>query len=108
MPLKKILFICSMNRWRSPTAEHIFAQHPGLETSSAGTNHNADNPVTGELIETADIIFVMEKTHKAKLTKHFSTSLKGKKIICLNIPDKFKYMDEELIATLRTRVTPFL
>jgi predicted protein tyrosine phosphatase len=108
MPTIKLLFICSLNRWRSPTAEQIFSGYPGIETSSAGINRHADNPVTSELIEAADIIFVMEKAHKAKLAQRFSGCLHKKRIICLNIPDQYKYMDEKLIAILHARVTPFL
>jgi predicted protein tyrosine phosphatase len=55
------LFVCSQNRLRSPTAEHIFTGHSGIEVSSAGTNNDAENPLTPELIEWADTIFVMER-----------------------------------------------
>lgn len=108
--LKKIslLFICSLNRWRSPTAEQIFSEYPGIETSSAGVSNHADNPVTPELIAAADIIFVMEKAHKSKLTQSFGACLHDKRVICLNIPDKYPFMDERLIALLKLRVTPFL
>ncbi len=106
--MRKLLFICSLNRWRSPTAEQIFAEYPGVETSSAGISHKADNPVTPELIEAADIIFVMEKMHKTKLAQGFGVYLHDKRIICLNIPDKYPFMDEKLIALLKLRVTPFL
>lgn len=108
MSTTHVLFVCSLNRWRSPTAEQIFADYPGVETSSAGTNHNADNPLTRELIEWADLIFVMEKTHKTKLAQNFREHLNDKRIVCLNIPDKYQYMDEALIAILKARVTPFL
>lgn len=106
--MRKVLFICSLNRWRSPTAEQIFAAYPGIETSSAGVSHNADNPVTPELIEAADLIFVMEKAHKTKLAQAFRAYLHDKRVICLNIPDKYPYMDEKLIALLTAKVTPFL
>lgn len=29
--MKHVLFICSQNRLRSPTAEQVFARHPGIE-----------------------------------------------------------------------------
>ena len=74
---KNVLFICSQNRLRSPTAEQVFASHPGIETSSAGLNHDAENPVTPELVEWADLIFVMEKADRnkvsAKCKKHLMT-----------------------------------
>lgn len=65
--MKNILFICSQNRLRSPTAEQVFANHPAYEVSSAGTNVDADNPLTPELVQWADIIFVMERSHRNKL-----------------------------------------
>lgn len=46
-----VLFICSQNRLRSPTAEQVFADWPGVETASAGINHDAQVPVCPELLE---------------------------------------------------------
>ena len=48
--MTNVLFLCSQNRLRSPTAEHVFADWPGIETSSAGLNHDAENPLTPELL----------------------------------------------------------
>jgi predicted protein tyrosine phosphatase len=62
---RNLLFMCSRNRLRSPTAEQVFAAWRGIETSSAGLNHDAENPVTPELVQWADIIFVMERTHRS-------------------------------------------
>jgi predicted protein tyrosine phosphatase len=75
-----------MNRWRSPTAEQIFSEHPGIECTSAGLNRGAENPLTPELVEWAELIFVMERSHKAKLSGEFKPHLLGKRVICLNIP----------------------
>jgi len=49
-----------MNRWRSPTAEQVYSDHPGIQCASAGLNRNAENPLTPELVEWAELIFVME------------------------------------------------
>lgn len=106
--MQKILFICSQNKLRSPTAEQIFSETPGLDVLSAGTNNDAITPLTSELVEWADKIFVMENMHREKLRKRFKSSLDGKKIICLGIPDDFSYMDPELIAILKKKVPPFL
>ena len=75
---------------------------------SAGTNNDAVTPLSSELVEWADKIFVMENTHKEKLQKRFRSSLNGKKIICLGIPDNFSYMDPELVAILKKKVPQFL
>lgn len=106
--MQRILFICSMNRWRSPTAEQIFSEHPGVETSSAGLNHGAENPLTPELLEWADLIFVMERSHKDKLGRDFKAYLLGKRVICLNVPDHYKFMDPALIKLLHAKVDRFL
>jgi predicted protein tyrosine phosphatase len=104
MPLEKLLFICSQNRLRSPTAEEIFSRNTTIEVASAGTNHDADTPVSAELIAWADTIFVMERTHRDKLQKRFRAALKSKRIICLNIPDDYEFMDPELISLLKLRL----
>jgi predicted protein tyrosine phosphatase len=108
LTLQRLLFICSMNRWRSPTAEQIFAEHPGVECTSAGLNHGADNPVTAELVAWADLIFVMERAHKTKLAKAFKPYLSGKRVVCLNIPDNYKFMDPMLVKLLRAKIRGFL
>ena len=106
--LKTILFICSQNRLRSPTAEQVFADYPGIEVASAGTNNDAENPLTGELVKWADMIVVMERLHRAKLQRSFRTSLRGQRIICLDIPDDYGFMDPELIHLLTTRMARHL
>jgi predicted protein tyrosine phosphatase len=106
--MKKVLFICSQNRLRSPTAEQVFSTWRGLEVSSAGTNHDAENPVTSEVLEWADIIIVMERIHRNKLQKKFRSSLNGKRIVCLEIPDDYDYMDPGLIRLLEAKVPKFL
>lgn len=101
---RNVLFLCSQNRLRSPTAEQVFADWPGIETSSAGLNHGADNPLTPELVEWADIIFVMERAHRSKLAANFKHHLANKRVICLEIPDDYEFMDPELISLLKARV----
>ena len=102
------LFVCSQNKLRSPTAEQIFADHPGIETRSAGTNHDAETPLDDEMLRWADTIFVMEKTHRARIQQRFRSALGSTRIICLDIPDDYAFMDADLIALLHTRMTRFL
>jgi predicted protein tyrosine phosphatase len=106
--MKKLLFLCSQNRLRSPTAEAVFSEYEGLEVESAGLDHYAELPVSTEMIEWADIIFVMEKSHRNKLSKNFQPFLKSKKVICLDIPDDFEYMEPLLINLLKKKVLPLL
>ncbi|QIG52467.1 protein tyrosine phosphatase [Nordella sp. HKS 07] len=106
--MKNILFVCSQNRLRSPTAEQVFSTRRDIEVASAGTNHNADNPLTAELVEWADIIFVMEKAHRSKLLQRFRPQLKKAHVICLDIPDEFELMDPKLVRLLEKKVSRYL
>lgn len=106
--MKKLLFLCSQNKLRSPTAEAVFCEYPGFKVESAGLDRTAENPVSTEAIEWADIIFVMEKSHKSKLSKNFQPFLKGKRVICLDIPDEYEYMQADLIDLLKRKVVPLL
>jgi len=103
--MKKLLFVCSENRLRSPTAEAIFTEYEGIEAIGAGTNADAATPVSGDLIEWADIILVMEKAHRNKVSKKYKELLKNKRLIVLDIPDNYECMDPELIQLLKTKVS---
>ena len=103
-----VLFVCSANRLRSPTAEQIFSTWPGIETDSAGISNGANVLLSSEQVEWADIIFVMEKSHRNKLNRKFRSSLKGKRVICLDIPDDYEFMDPILVQMLETRAGHFL
>ena len=93
---------------RSPTAEQVFSRRRDIEVASAGTNHDADTPLTHELVAWADIIFVMERAHRAKLQKRFKASLKQARVICLDIPDDYEFMDPELVRLLGAKVPRYL
>lgn len=104
----RILFICAKNRLRSPTAEHVFSAYPGVETDSAGVNHDAEVAVSIEHLCWADTIAVMERIHAVKLRRGFAHALSGKRVVCLDIPDDYDYMDDALIALLKQRSSRFL
>jgi predicted protein tyrosine phosphatase len=106
--MQRVLFICSQNKLRSPTAEQVFCDYPGLEVASAGTNHDAEIPVGPDLLRWAEVIFVMEKVHRTKLSTRFQQHLVRKRIICLDIPDRYAYMDPDLIQLLKAKVPKFL
>jgi predicted protein tyrosine phosphatase len=106
--LMRALFICSRNRLRSPTAEQVFSSWPDTETDSAGLAPDAVARLQPDQIEWAEVLFVMERRHKAKLIKTFGRYLKGKRIVCLDIPDKYGFMDPELIALLERKAGRFL
>jgi len=99
------LFVCSENRLRSPTAETVFNEYDGIEAIGAGTNSDATTPVSGDLVEWADIILVMEKAHRNKISKKYKELLKNKRLIVLDIPDNYDCMEPELIRLLKAKVS---
>jgi len=105
--MKHVLFLCSQNKLRSPTAESIFTDRDGFKVRSAGLNNDAVVPTTPELVEWADYIFVMEKVHRNKLQKKFKKHLNKQRVICLNIPDEYEYMEDGLIRLLKHRLGNF-
>lgn len=106
--MKRALFICTQNRLRSPTAETIFAAWPDVETDSAGLGNDADVPLSPEQIAWANIIFVMERAHRNRLSTKFKQHLNGKRVICLDIPDDYDFMQPELIKLLEAKAGRFL
>jgi predicted protein tyrosine phosphatase len=106
--MTNVLFVCSANRLRSPTAEQVFSTWPGIETDSAGISSGASVLLSSEQVDWADIIFVMEKTHRSKMARRFRHHLKNKRVICLDIPDNYAFMDPVLVRTLENRVGRFL
>ena len=61
-----ILFVCSRNIWRSPTAETVYKNRQDHKVKSAGTEPFAKVRVSSKDILWADIIFAMEKNKKKK------------------------------------------
>lgn len=104
----KLLFVCSRNKWRSLTAEKIFDGINGYEVRSAVTEDGARVKVTEGHIGWADYVFVMEKKHASKLKQKFPEKLTNKRVICLDIPDDYSFMDEDLIEILKSRVSEYI
>ena len=100
-----LLFICSRNQWRSKTAETIFKNRTGFEVKSAGTSKTARIRISRKLIEWAELIFVMENKHKKRLSELFPDLINSEEVIVLDIPDEFKYMDEEIVKNLEDSVS---
>jgi predicted protein tyrosine phosphatase len=103
-PPIRLLFVCSRNRRRSPTAEAVFSTYPGVEVASAGTSSDAELPVSADLIEWADVILAMQSVHRRRLNARFASKLKGKRLVVLDIRDDFNFMDAELVRILKVKV----
>ena len=105
---RRLLFLCSRNRLRSPTAEAIFAGRPGIEVDSAGLAPDGEVPLSREQVEWADLILVMEKRHREQLNRRFGEILPGKRVRVLGIPDDFDYLDPELVRILEAKCASYL
>ncbi|MEM7803287.1 MAG: protein tyrosine phosphatase [Pseudomonadota bacterium] len=99
-----ILFVCSRNQWRSPTAEAVFRRHPGIYVRSAGTSPRAKHTVSIDDVRWADQICAMEEKHKNRVLALFPRAARESRIVVLDIPDDYKYMDTELIEILKDAV----
>jgi predicted protein tyrosine phosphatase len=106
--MRHVLFLCSRNRLRSPTAERVFADWPGITVASAGLAPDADTPLTPDLLEWAELVLVMERVHKKRLSSKFGKHLGRVRVISLDIPDDYDYMQPELVALLHAKVPQFL
>ena len=104
----RVLFLCSRNRRRSPTAERLFAGRPGLEVASAGLASDAEEVVTPEILAWAQLIFVMETVHRARLQRRFGAHIRHARVVCLDIRDDYEFMDPALVRLLEARGGPRL
>jgi len=105
------LFVCYANENRSPTAEDVcrkIARANGLdiEAGSAGISKGANRPLTHEMADKADKIFVMEEDMRIRLVQDYEQN--AAKIICLDIPDVYSRDDPILIYILEGKLYEFL
>lgn len=103
-----LLFICSMNQWRSPTAESIYRKQSHVRVRSRGTSRNARRTVSAEDLKWADIVFVMEDKHKDRLHSEYPGLIRHKVLHVLDIADVYRYMDPELVSEITAGVDSIL
>lgn len=93
---------------QSRTGKRVFSRREDLEVYSAGTNYDAENSLTAEMVSWADLIFVMKKAHRSKLQLQFRAALAGKRAICFDVMSSFAFMQPELVRLLATTVSRHL
>lgn len=103
-----VLFVCSMNKWRSPTAERIYARKHLINTRSGGTSSKARHSISLDDIKWSDIVIVMESKHKQRLIADYPEAMRYREIHVLEIEDNYKFMDPELVDELKAAVDPIL
>ena len=99
----KLLFVCTANKHRSPTAQLMFRDHYGYEALSAGFSPDSQQVVDQELVDWADRVFCFEDKHKKKIKKRV-----GVRAVNLAVPDEYDFNDEDLVELLRVKVPSFL
>ena len=102
----RVVFVCTQNKLRSPTAEAIFRDTPGWEVAPAGTNRDAETPVSRDLLEWADMAVCMEERHRNILGQSLKGALLDERILTLGLTDDYKFMDPELIV-MTQRLVPW-
>lgn len=103
-----MLFICRENRMRSATAERIFARRTDLDVRSAGTSRGALARVNAAMLEWADVIFIMDDQQRRALARAYPNHPALARLICLDIPDEFGFLQPELVELLEHRAAPHL
>ncbi len=101
----RALFLCGKAKQRSPTAADL-ALGWGWQAEFAGLSNDAEEPVSRDHIDAADVIYVMEARQRKRLNALFGSALKDKRIVCLNIPDNYGYMNPDLVAILTRKLNP--
>ena len=107
-PARRVLFICRVNRHRSATAERIFCKRADLDVRSAGTSEDALVRVSQRMLEWADLIFTMDELQGQALERMFPSHPALDRLICLDIPDDFTFLDPVLVGLLEERVNEHL
>jgi predicted protein tyrosine phosphatase len=64
--------------------------------------------VTSNDIRWADVVFVMERWHHDRLRRMFANVMRNKRVICLDIPDDYEYMDSALVEALEAALSPHI
>jgi len=101
--MKKVLMVCTGNLDRSPTAAMLLAEMCApMWVTSAGTEPWAKNQVTSELVEEADIICVMEESHRRLICARFGETPAGK-VVVLDIPDNYICGEPGLVELLKPK-----
>lgn len=104
----RVLFVCTMNLDRSPTAEALLSARGAHEVRSAGTHAEAEVPVTAEHIAWADVIAVMEDAHAASIRRRFAEALAGKSLVNLDVRDVYSRGESTLSKVLEERIARHL
>ena len=101
-----VLFVCTLNKARSVTAERMYRRAPGISVRSAGISDRAAHQVVEADLIWADRVIVFESEHERWIRKIFAGDLP--EIVDVGNPDDYLADDSELIAELTEALSPVL
>jgi predicted protein tyrosine phosphatase len=107
-PPKRVLFVCRLNRYRSATAERIFCKRKDLDVRSAGTAEDALVRVNERMLDWAEKILVMDSIQVEALKQMFPSHPALDRMVCLDIPDEFVFLQPQLVDLLQQKVPQHL
>lgn len=105
---RRVLFVCSRNRWRSPTAERLYRGRAGIAVRSAGTSPNAVRVVGAADLAWATVVIAMERKHRDLLRARFPHEMRVHAVHVLDIADEYRFMQPELVEELTSLIDPIL
>lgn len=105
---RRVLFVCTQNKVRSLTAEHLYRVRPDLEVKSCGTATFAKNQLSKDLLNWAEAVFTFDESQMEVIAKNFSVEAQGRPVICLGLPDIFTYKSDALVVKLTAKIEPYL
>ncbi|HEY3119514.1 MAG TPA: phosphotyrosine protein phosphatase [Vicinamibacteria bacterium] len=109
MARQRVLFLCTANVDRSPTAEDLYREDSRYEVRSAGIAPFARREVTREDLLWADRIFVMserEDRHRTLLEIRFPGL--DRPVVDLDVEDRWSRGHPELVRRLLESLAPHL
>ena len=102
-----VLFVCSRNQWRSPTAERVFRDDPRMSVRARGLSPRSPRQLREDDLVWAGIVFVMENKHRSRITRQYRNALGKTDLHVLDIPDDYGFMDSDLVDMLTDRVDAY-
>ena len=88
------LFVCNQGKYRSRTAASLF----GGKYAGVFVNLKKED------LEWADVVYVFEERQRSEIGRKFLTQYLKKRILNLEIPDIYGYMDRKLVDVLRRKL----
>jgi predicted protein tyrosine phosphatase len=104
----RVLFVCTQNKVRSLTAEHLYRVRADLDVRSCGTAEFAKNQLTEEVMKWADVVFIFDELQAEVIEKRFGKDALGKEVINLGLEDVYQYKSESLVLKLTAKIEPYL